>query len=554
VVTDLNRGALMKLSQEYRPAALLIAGLVIAAMACNLGQATTEEPAPPPSPEQSQPDTGPDSEPVIEGGAVSSLEDVRQAVVQIEAQGTFIDPEVGLQVNVAGRGSGFIIDPSGIAVTNNHVVTGAALLKVWVGGESEPRNARVLGVSECSDLAVIDIEGDSHPYLDWFEGPIDVGLEIYSAGFPLGDPEFTLTKGIVSKANANGETTWASLDSVLEHDATINPGNSGGPLVDSSGRIVGINYSASSMFSQYFAISRDVASGIIDQLRQDQDVDSIGVNGAAVVSDDRSLSGVWVSSVASGSAADMAGVQPGDILTAMEGLVLATDGTMADYCDILRTHGSDATLAIEVLRYQDEQYLEGQLNGRPLETSFSFKAELSSAVAGEVGSTNGTYSSYEWVSDDFGSITVEVPSDWADIDGSPWLDEGGVIGASIWAAPDLDDFANTWAIPGVIFNVSDDLAKLGGFIQLLDIMRENYIQSCELDGRFEYDDGYYRGSYDYFIRCGGSGGSDLLVLSAIPLDRAQEMLILVVVQILSTADLEAADRILATFDVIDTLP
>ena len=544
----------MKLSQKYRPAALLIAGLVIAAMACNIGQPTTEEPAPPPSPEQSQPEIEPDSEPVIESGAVSNLEDVRQAVVQIEAQGTFIDPEVGLQVNVAGRGSGFIIDPSGIAVTNNHVVTGAALLKVWVGGESQPRNARVLGVSECSDLAVIDIEGDNHPYLDWFEGPIDVGLEIYSAGFPLGDPEFTLTKGIVSKANTNGETTWASLDSVLEHDATINPGNSGGPLVTGSGRIVGINYATSQMFSQYFAISRDVASGIIDELQQDQDVDSIGVNGVAVVSDDRSISGVWVSSVASGSAADLAGMQPGDILTTMEGLMLATDGTMADYCDILRTHGPDETLGIEVLRYQDEQYLEGQLNGRPLETSFSFKAELGSAVADEVGSTNGTYSSYEWVSDDFGSITVEVPSDWADVDGSPWLDDGEVIGASIWAAPDLDDFSNTWAVPGMIFNVSDDLAKLGGYIQLLDIVRENYIQSCELDGRFDYNDGYYRGSYDYFIRCGGSGGSDLLVLSAIPLDSGQDLLILVVVQILSTADLDAADRILSTFDVIGTLP
>ncbi len=544
----------MKQSQKYRPAALLIAGLVIAAMACNLGQTTTEEPAPPPSPEESQPETEPDSEPVIESGAVSSLEGVRQAVVQIEAQGTFIDPEVGLQVNVAGKGSGFIVDPSGIAVTNNHVVTGAALLKVWVAGESEPRNARVLGVSECSDLAVIDIEGDNHPYLDWFEGPIDVGLEIYSAGFPLGDPEFTMTKGIVSKANANGETTWASLDSVLEHDATINPGNSGGPLVTSSGRIVGINYATSQMFSQYFAISRDVAAGIIDQLQQDQDVDSIGVNGVAVVSDDRSLSGVWVSSVASGSAADMAGMKPGDILTTMEGLVLATDGTMADYCDILRTHGPDETLRIEVLRYQDEQYLEGQLNGRPLETSFSFKEELGPAVADEGGSTNVSYSSYEWVSDDFGSITVEVPSDWVDVDGSPWLDDGGVIGASIWAAPDLDDFANTWTIPGVIFNVSDDLAKLGGYIQLLDIMRENYIQACELDGRFEYNDGYYRGSYDYLIRCGGSGGSDLLVLSAIPVDGPQEMLILVVVQILSTADLEAADRVLATFDVIGTLP
>lgn len=538
----------------HRPAMLMIAGLVLATLACNLGQTATEEPAPPPTQEQAQPDVEPETQPVSESGAVSSLQEVRQAVVQIEAQGTFIDPEVGLQVNSAGRGSGFIIDPSGIAVTNNHVVTGAALLKVWIGGESEPRNARVLGVSECSDLAVIDIEGDNHPYLEWFEGPIDVGLEIYSAGFPLGDPEFTLTKGIVSKASAGGETDWASLSSVLEHDATINPGNSGGPLVDSSGKIVGVNYAASPMFSQYFAISRDVASQIIDQLRQDQDVDSIGVNGVAVMSDDGSLSGVWVSSVASGSAADIAGVLPGDIVTTMEGLVLSVDGTMADYCDILRTHGPEATLAIEVLRYQDGQYLEGQLNGRPLETSFSFESELSSAVGGDPAATNGAYSTYEWVTDDFGSITVEVPTDWADVDGSPWVDDGEVIGAGISAAASLDDFFSYWDEPGIFFGASDDLAQLGGYVQLLDILRPDFIQVCDLDGRYEYEDILYRGKYDLFTNCGGSTGSLFMVLTAVPIDDPTEFLILLEVQIVNDSDLEAVDRILDSFEVVATLP
>ena len=544
----------MKQTGNYRPAVLMIAGLVLATLACNLGQTATEEPAPPPAQEQTQPAIEAETKPASQSGAVSSLQDVRQAVIQIEAQGTFIDPEVGLQVNSAGRGSGFIIDPSGIAVTNNHVVTGAALLKVWVGGESEPRNARVLGVSECSDLAVIDIEGDNHPYLEWFEGPIDVGLEIYSAGFPLGDPEFTLTKGIISKANTSGETDWASLSSVLEHDATINPGNSGGPLVDGSGKIVGVNYAASPMFSQYFAISRDVASQTIDQLRQDQDVDSIGVNGVAVISDDGSLSGVWVSSVASGSAADIAGVLPGDIVTTMEGLMLAIDGTMADYCDILRTHGPEATLAIEVLRYQDGRYLEGQLNGRPLETSFSFESELGSAVGGDAGATSEAYSTYEWVTDDFGSITVELPAAWADVDGSPWVDDGEVIGAGISAAASLDDFFSYWDEPGIFFGASDDLAKLGGYVQLLDILRPDFIQDCDLDGRYEYEDILYRGRYDLFTNCGGSEGSLFMVLTAVPVDDPTEFLILLEVQIVNDSDLEAVDRILDSFEVVATLP
>ena len=135
-------------------------------------------------------------------GAVTTLEGVKGAVIQIEAKGTFVDPEVGQLDNAAGRGSGFFIDPSGIAVTNNHVVTGSAFLKVWVGGNREDvRNARVLGASECSDLAVIQVLGvEDVPFLDWYTDPIQPGLDVYAAGFPLGDPEYTLRKGIVSKA------------------------------------------------------------------------------------------------------------------------------------------------------------------------------------------------------------------------------------------------------------------------------------------------------------------------------------------------------------------
>jgi serine protease Do len=530
----------------------MLTGLLLLALACNLPGSTPDEPSVPPPSADQQPTAVPKEPEEQTGptGAVSSLEDVKQAVVQIVAEGTFIDPEFGLQVNAAGSGSGFIIDPSGIAVTNNHVVTGAALLKVYVAGEQEPRNARLLGVSECKDLAVIDIEGDGFAYLDWFDGTISVGLQVYAAGFPLGDPEFTLTQGIVSKAQANGESDWASVNSVLEHDATINPGNSGGPLVDGNGRIVGINYASSSLFSQYFAISRDEAIGAIDQLQAGENVESIGVNGVAVASEDGTLSGIWVASVASGSAADEAGVLPGDIITTLEGLVLATDGSMADYCDILRTKGDDSPMSIEVLRYQQGEYLTGQLNGRPLETAGVFGQQLS----GDVPDTGTNYSDYTQISDDYGAIVVEVPSGWTDIDGRAWSDEGEIIGASIYAAPDLDGFLDTWATPGMIFNVSDDLARLGGYVQLLDIYREQFIGACELDARYDYDDGYYRGKFDYFVNCGGSGGADFLVLTAVPIDTSVNLLILVEVQILSEADVAAADQILATFDVVGVLP
>ena len=137
--------------------------------------------------------------------AVKSLEDVRGAVIRIEAQGTFDYPGEGTQYNEGSTGSGFFISPDGIAVTNNHVVTGAAFLQVYVEGEDEPRNAKILGVSECSDLAVIDVDGDGFPYLAWYPDDVVVGVDVFAAGFPLGDHEYTLLDGIVSKEDANGD-------------------------------------------------------------------------------------------------------------------------------------------------------------------------------------------------------------------------------------------------------------------------------------------------------------------------------------------------------------
>ena len=170
--------------------------------------------------------------------------------------------------NAAGRGSGFFIDPSGLAITNNHVVTGAAYLKVWIGGEQDRTyNARVLGASECSDLALIKVEDvDSPRYLDFFSGQIEPGLEVYAAGYPLGDPQYTLKKGIVSKAKANGDTDWASIDFVIEHDAATLPGNSGGPLVTKDGQVVGVNY-ASDQAGERFSVSEEEVQHLLLRVR-----------------------------------------------------------------------------------------------------------------------------------------------------------------------------------------------------------------------------------------------------------------------------------------------
>jgi len=384
-----------------RPFFFIVLFMLAVSLACSFGGDTPAGETPEAPVEKPTQEEQPSPQP--SGGAINNLDDLKDAVIQIEAVGTFVDPQVGLQVNAGGRGSGFLIDPSGIAVTNNHVVTGAATLKVLLNGEQY--NARVLGASECADLAVIKIEGDDFKYLDWFSGDAKTGTEVYSAGFPLGEPEFTLTKGIISKEKADGQSDWASLDYVLSHDATINPGNSGGPLVTKDGQVVGINYASRPNFNQYFAIDAKTAQELITDLQTGKDVYGIGVNGVAVQSEDGSLSGIWVMSVKSGSPADKAGVQPGDILYQMEGLVLATDGTMKDYCDILHSRSATDTMSLTIIRFNTGEILEGQLNGRELAVTGNFNSG-NTGNSGNSGGDQGAYFTEEFDQDPGWSYTV----------------------------------------------------------------------------------------------------------------------------------------------------
>jgi serine protease Do len=489
---------------------------------------------------------------------VSSLDNLQKAVIQVEADGTFEYPS-GTSFNEAGRGSGFIIDPSGLAVTNNHVVTGAAILKVWIGGDqSKTYNAKVLGVSECSDLAVIKIDGTDFPYLQWHEGAIKVGLEVYAAGFPLGEPQFTLTKGIVSKENADGNTSWASVDHVVMHDAIINPGNSGGPLVDKDARVVGINY-AGNQVNQYFAIGADLAKAKVDQLKNGN-IDSLGLNGDAFILEDGSLSGIWLYSVKSGSPADKAGLKGGDIITTIESFVLATDGTMKDYCDILQSHNASDTLGVQVYRYSTDELLEGQVNGRALEVT-------ASGVTGSTGTTGTTtggydeataqYTDYVTMQDDTATIQLDIPTAWGQVDGTMWsADWGGITfdAPAIVATADFDLYNASYNESGVFFTASDRLGEIGGFIQLLDGTKGWYKDRCTLDGRYDYGAGdfydpLYEGKFDLWKRCDGTDAG-VLILAARPKADPYAYLIIVEVRLVKDGDLDALYKILDSFQVV----
>jgi serine protease Do len=516
-------------------AILAVAGLLLAA--CGGGDESSSTVAESEPTELSAPDV---TEPT---DVIDSFDEVQPAVIQIVAKGSFRDPEVGM-VTSAGRGSGFIISEDGLAVTNNHVVTGAATLEIFIGGDStRSYNATVVGVSECNDLALIQIDSDDAlPHLGWTTSAPTVGTEVYTAGFPLGDPEFTMTRGIVAKANASGDTQWASIDGIIEHDANIQPGNSGGPLVDAEGRVDGVNYSGASVTnqSQFFAIEATLAKEVVDHLK-DGDFESLGINGTAVVDDESDLAGVWVAGTAPGSPASNTGILPGDIVTQLNGLPIGTDGTMKDYCDVIRTAG-DRPITVEVLRFDTQEILRGEINGtKPLEQVVSFAEE----VAGETGPTADTgtaYSGSQTLIDDTGLLTVDVPTEWFDVMTSPLEDGTPLIAAST----SLDAFlSGQFDVPGVFFTSvppipEDQIAATTAEFGPTE-------GGCAVDeGLFDYDDGFFVGQYHVWSECGDVGAVDVaIVANSVHGDAAA----ILGVQLLSDADFDALDTIMATFDL-----
>ena len=489
--------------------------------------------------------TQPTSTTGASAAGIASYQDVQPAVIQIVSQGTFRDPEVGYAYN-SGAGSGFIISPDGLAVTNNHVVAGAATLEVFIGGDtSNSYNARILGVSECNDLALIDItESEPLPYLEWYDGELAAGLDVYAAGFPLGDPEFTLTRGIVAKAQAAGDITGtSSIDHTLEHDANIQPGNSGGPLISTEGSVVGVNYAGGAMATttaQFFAIAHDLASPVVEEMKSG-DVESIGINGWAVFDEALGVSGIWVAGVTAGSPAAEADILPGDIITSLNGLPMGSDGTFKDYCDVLRTAGPGQPMNVEVLRWDTSEVLAGEINGdEPMTLAFSLAEEVEEDVDTDA-SGPATYSEYETLTDDTGTITVSVPVEWAERDTVPAQIDDEEI-PYIAAATTLDGFLNGYTDPGLLYLALDPSNDVDA-----TLADNQFGNDCEDGGISDYEDPVFTGKYQLWVECAG-GAADLLVLAAQPADGSVTVLLLV--QMVTDADLDALDQAIASFNLV----
>jgi S1-C subfamily serine protease len=295
---------------------------------------------------------------------ISEPDDLEGAVVFIRASGQFADPSGTSEGESSG--SGFIISPDGNIVTANHVVAGANVVWVEITGRDTPVNAIVMGRSECDDLALLDVPLDGLPYLAWSDTPPVAGLPVVAVGFPDGDRRFFRARGQINREPGPGVTNWASIEEEIEHDATTAPGASGGPLVDGSTRVAGVHYAG--LNNRSYAIAANEARSVLERFAEDTDQGSIltiGLNGEAFAATEGTPAGVFVRSVERGSPAALAGIRAGDLITSLNGVPLAEDGTMSSYCAVLRSTRPEAVLDIEIFR-PDGAFLTGQVNGTPL--------------------------------------------------------------------------------------------------------------------------------------------------------------------------------------------
>lgn len=233
-----------------------------------------------------------------------------------------------------GLGSGFIVDSQGHILTNSHVVEKAEEITVTLPDKRE-FDAQVIGTDPMSDVAVIKIQGKNLPTAELGDsGAAQVGDWVIAVGTPFGLSQ-TVTAGIISAAG-RANIGIVDYEDFFQTDAAINPGNSGGPLVDISGRVIGMNTAIFSQSGGYqgigFAIPINMAKGIMESLIEKGRVIRgwLGVSIQPVTSDIadsfglKKTEGALVGDVTRDSPAEKAGVQRGDIIVSLDGTAVKT--------------------------------------------------------------------------------------------------------------------------------------------------------------------------------------------------------------------------------------
>jgi S1-C subfamily serine protease len=272
------------------------------------------------------------AEPVSSSGTQSSIASIVDgalpSVVEIKVEGSAESPENPFPLptpRVQGLGSGWVFDDAGHVVTNEHVVNGAAKVTVvFQDGTEVP--ARVVGTDPSTDVAVLELEEEheSSPLPLGSTSSLHLGDTVIAIGSPLG-LQGTVTAGIVSGLGRDIQApNQFTIDGAVQTDAALNHGNSGGPLLDGSGRVVGMNAQIASETGANsgigYAIPVETVKQIADQLIASGKVEHpyLGVQ----ITDDEN--GALIAEIVPGSPAAEAGLRQGDVVTEVAGSEVAS--------------------------------------------------------------------------------------------------------------------------------------------------------------------------------------------------------------------------------------
>ena len=290
-------------------------------------------------------------------------------------------------------GSGFVIDGDGHVLTNAHVVDGASDVTVKLGEDGETYDAEVVGEDTSTDVAVLDVDAPSdqlHPLALGDSKQVQVGDPVVAIGNPFG-LDRTATAGIVSAVQREIDApNGFTITDAIQTDAPINPGNSGGPLIDSLGRVIGINSQIESPngggnIGIGFAVPIDTAKEVADQLISDGEVQHafLGISGTDLTPDIADLfnmdidHGALVQQVVPDSPADKAGIEAGDAQVRVDGVPVRAGGDVITKVDGQDVSGMDDVIAavdakqpgdkleLTLVRGGDERTVSVELTERP---------------------------------------------------------------------------------------------------------------------------------------------------------------------------------------------
>ena len=304
------------------------------------------------------------------------------SVVSINVTGTSGTNWFGQPVQTASAGSGFILTSDGYIVTNYHVVGDAQTIQVTLYS-GDTYDAQYVGGDEDYDIAVIKIEATGLQAVTLGDSEeLNVGDHVLAIGNPLGELTFSMSGGMVSSVNRTINVDGTPFN-MIQTDTSINPGNSGGPLLNSYGEVVGIvsaKYSSTGSNGETaeglgFAIPINDVSSMIQDIMTNGYVTDRAYLGATIGTLNASMAqqyryditeGAFVYSVEEGSAADRAGLQLGDVITAIDGKEITS---LDDLMAAKKGYSAGDTSQLTVYRQGETRTVELTWDEAPAETT-----------------------------------------------------------------------------------------------------------------------------------------------------------------------------------------